>query len=211
MALEVLHSSTQNGISWQVCLRPDLSQAGAQLVMEFRKCGKRGKLLDQVIGWRPAGWCSAPSSKIPRYLLEQIPLLEIKGQLQHLPGDRLHQEAAPAGNQLPRLGGGQGIGPRDAGGLHVELLQDLDGEGPVIVLEQQPGKVPLAPLGLAVPERVQQNFGLREATGSHRARSGAGVQLGPRQPITRTSPRHWASRRSSKAFWNRLWRAASAS
>ena len=72
MALELLHSSTQNGISWQVCLRPDLCQAGAQLVIEFRKCGKRGKLLDQVIGWRPAGWCSAPSSKIPRYLLERI-------------------------------------------------------------------------------------------------------------------------------------------
>ena len=72
MALEVLHSSTQNGISWQVCLRPDLSQAGALLVIEFRKQGKRGKLLDQVIGWRPAGWCSAPSSKIPSYLLERI-------------------------------------------------------------------------------------------------------------------------------------------
>ena len=72
MALEVLHSSTQNGISWQVCLRPDLSQAGALLVIEFRKQGKRGKLLDQVIGWRPAGWCSAPSSKIPKYLLERI-------------------------------------------------------------------------------------------------------------------------------------------
>jgi hypothetical protein len=72
MALEVLHSSTQNGISWQVYLRPDLCEAGAQLVIEFRKSGKRGKLLDQVIGWRPAGWCSAPSSKIPKYLLERI-------------------------------------------------------------------------------------------------------------------------------------------
>ena len=33
--------------------------------------------------------------------------------------------------------------------------------------------------------RVQQDVGIKEATGSHGARSGAGVQLGPSQPITR--------------------------
>ena len=72
MALEVLHHSVQSGITWQVCLRPDLRQAGARHVVEFRKSGSRGnKLLDQVIGWGPGGWRSLPSGKIPKYLLQQ--------------------------------------------------------------------------------------------------------------------------------------------
>ncbi len=72
MALEVLLVFSQNGITWQVSLRPDLRQGDAVHIVEFRKSGKHGNLLDQVIGWRPAGWCSAPSSKIPKYLLERI-------------------------------------------------------------------------------------------------------------------------------------------
>ena len=98
MALEVLHSSTQNGISWQVCLRPDLCQSGAQLVIEFRKQGKRGKLLDQVIGWRPAGWCSAPSSKIPRYLLERIAAVLQQRLAAQVQADQAAVQAQAAGS-----------------------------------------------------------------------------------------------------------------
>ena len=98
MALELLHSSTQNGISWQVCLRPDLCQAGAQLVIEFRKQGKRGKLLDQVIGWRPAGWCSAPSSKIPRYLLERIAAVLQQRLAAQVQADQAAVQAQAAGS-----------------------------------------------------------------------------------------------------------------
>lgn len=72
MALDVLLKFSQNGITWQVNLRPDLQRVGAIHIVEFRKQGKHGKLLDQVIGWRPAGWCSAPSPRIPKYLLERI-------------------------------------------------------------------------------------------------------------------------------------------
>ena len=76
MALEVLHHSVQSGITWQVSLRPDLRQAGARHVVEFRKSGSRGnKLLDQVIGWSAGGWRSLPSSKIPKYLLQQMGVL----------------------------------------------------------------------------------------------------------------------------------------
>jgi hypothetical protein len=41
-------------------------------VVEFVKLGRKGKLLDQVIGWGGGSWRSEPSRKVPQWLRSEI-------------------------------------------------------------------------------------------------------------------------------------------
>jgi hypothetical protein len=68
----LLHHSTTRGITWRVLLRPELRRAGESEVVEFVKLGRKGKLLDQVIGWGGGSWRSEPSRKVPQWLRTEI-------------------------------------------------------------------------------------------------------------------------------------------
>ena len=68
----LLHQSTTAGITWRVLLRPELRRAGESEVVEFQKLGRRGKLLDQVIGWGGGSWRSEPSRKVPQWLRTEV-------------------------------------------------------------------------------------------------------------------------------------------
>ncbi|MFN6345605.1 MAG: hypothetical protein ACK4V5_13715 [Cyanobium sp.] len=68
----LLHQSTTSGITWRVLLRPELRRAGESEVVEFQKLGRRGKLLDQVIGWGGGSWRSEPSRKVPQWLRTEV-------------------------------------------------------------------------------------------------------------------------------------------
>ena len=68
----LLHQSTSGGITWRVLLRPELRRAGESEVVEFVKLGRKGKLLDQVIGWGGGSWRSEPSRKVPQWLRTEI-------------------------------------------------------------------------------------------------------------------------------------------
>jgi hypothetical protein len=68
----LLHHSTTGGITWRVLLRPELRRAGESEVVEFQKLGRKGKLLDQVIGWGGGSWRSEPSRKVPQWLRTEI-------------------------------------------------------------------------------------------------------------------------------------------
>jgi hypothetical protein len=68
----LLHQSTTAGITWRVLLRPELRRAGESEVVEFQKLGRRGKLLDQVIGWGGGSWRSEPSRKVPQSLRTEV-------------------------------------------------------------------------------------------------------------------------------------------
>ena len=68
----LLHQSTTAGITWRVLLRPELRRAGESEVLEFQKLGRRGKLLDQVIGWGGGSWRSEPSRKVPQWLRTEV-------------------------------------------------------------------------------------------------------------------------------------------
>ena len=68
----LLHHSTTGGITWRVLLRPELRRAGESEVVEFVKLGRKGKLLDQVIGWGGGSWRSEPSRKVPQWLRSEI-------------------------------------------------------------------------------------------------------------------------------------------
>jgi hypothetical protein len=118
----LLHQSTTGGITWRVLLRPELRRAGESEVVEFVKLGRKGKLLDQVIGWSGGSWRSEPSRKVPQWLRT-----EIVGLL------RARQPAGcRSGRQLrraPQGGGFQGDGlsqlpvGRAAGGPLPEVLR----------------------------------------------------------------------------------------
>jgi hypothetical protein len=68
----LLHHSTTGGITWRVLLRPELRRAGESEVVEFVKLGRKGKLLDQVIGWGGGSWRSEPSRKVPQWLRTEV-------------------------------------------------------------------------------------------------------------------------------------------
>jgi hypothetical protein len=68
----LLHQSTTAGITWRVLLRPELRRAGESEVVEFQKLGRKGKLLDQVIGWGCGSWRSEPSRKVPQWLRSEV-------------------------------------------------------------------------------------------------------------------------------------------
>jgi len=68
----LLHQSTTAGITWRVLLRPELRRAGESEVVEFQKLGRKGKLLDQVIGWGGGSWRSEPSRKVPQWLRTEV-------------------------------------------------------------------------------------------------------------------------------------------
>jgi hypothetical protein len=68
----LLHHSTNGGITWRVLLRPELRRAGESEVVEFQKLGRKGKLLDQVIGWGGGSWRSEPSRKVPQWLRTEV-------------------------------------------------------------------------------------------------------------------------------------------
>jgi hypothetical protein len=68
----LLHQSSTGGITWRVLLRPELRRAGDSEVVEFQKLGRKGKLLDQVIGWGGGSWRSEPSRKVPQWLRTEI-------------------------------------------------------------------------------------------------------------------------------------------
>jgi len=68
----LLHQSSTGGITWRVLLRPELRRAGESEVVEFVKLGRKGKLLDQVIGWGGGSWHSEPSRKVPQWLPTEI-------------------------------------------------------------------------------------------------------------------------------------------
>jgi hypothetical protein len=55
-----------------VLLRPELRRAGESEVVEFQKLGRKGKLLDQVIGWGGGSWRSEPSRKVPQWLRTEV-------------------------------------------------------------------------------------------------------------------------------------------
>ena len=46
--------------------------AGESEVVEFQKLGRKGKLLDQVIGWGGGSWRSEPSRKVPQWLRTEV-------------------------------------------------------------------------------------------------------------------------------------------
>jgi hypothetical protein len=71
----LLHHSTTGGITWRVLLRPELRRAGESEVVEFQKLGRKGKLLDKVIGWGGGSWRSEPSRKVPQWLRSEIMVL----------------------------------------------------------------------------------------------------------------------------------------
>jgi hypothetical protein len=68
----LLHHSTTGSITWRVLLRPELRRAGESEVVEFQKLGRKGKLLDQVIGWGGGSWRSEPSRKVPQWLRTEV-------------------------------------------------------------------------------------------------------------------------------------------
>jgi hypothetical protein len=68
----LLHHSTTGSITWRVLLRPELRRAEESEVVEFVKLGRKGKLLDQVIGWGGGSWRSEPNRKVPQWLRTEI-------------------------------------------------------------------------------------------------------------------------------------------
>jgi hypothetical protein len=98
----LLHQSSTGGITWRVLLRPELRRAGESEVVEFVKLGRKGKLLDQVIGWGGGSWRSEPSRKVPQWLRTEVV---------RLLSARASQRAAEAGgcqgDGLPQLSVGR--------------------------------------------------------------------------------------------------------
>jgi hypothetical protein len=68
----LLHHSTTGSNTWRVLLRPELRRAGESEVVEFVELGRKGKLLDQVIGWGGGSWRSEPSRKVPQWLRTEV-------------------------------------------------------------------------------------------------------------------------------------------
>jgi hypothetical protein len=61
----LLHHCTTGGITWRVLLRPEHRRAGESKVVELKKLGRTGKLLDQVIDWAAAAGAPSPAAKCP--------------------------------------------------------------------------------------------------------------------------------------------------